>query len=228
MAREIPRPEVFAVGQFRVGDTSVPWAPSQDEIMADAQADSAWWSALGIGAGTRVLFVTLLSEATHVWPLMLSSLLAGAQHSAADATPFDAPRVAMFCHNLDYRVALGIGPATIDGLETLGLDPVEVFADIPIVLARPGAYEHLAAHGRYAHRFLLLGPAVAIGLDPGGPALVDAERWRVETDLDGLVVTSLTDRRLSFHRQVTGIHGTVTSIERDGRTYWAVEPAADS
>jgi hypothetical protein len=223
--REIPPPPVWGVTRFLVGERPVAWTIGRDEMQAEIGAAAGTWPQLGVGRGDRILFVSMLSECPYVWPLMIGALLTGAQMSPADATASDAPRVSMFCRNLELTAVVGVGSATLDGLEEAGRDPVGTFAGVPILLARPGAYERLRAGGLRPHRFVLLGPCLAMAREAGGPALVDAARWTVETAPDGeLLVSASTPRLQRFDRQATGVRGEVRTVERDGTRWWAVVP----
>ena len=86
----------------------VPWEISQAEMQRDMGSAAQVLSELGVGAGKRVLFCSMLSEAGQFWPLIVGSMLAGAQLSCADATESDAARVAMFTRLLDYSAVLGV------------------------------------------------------------------------------------------------------------------------
>ncbi len=221
MARTIAPPELWGVGQFRVGAESVGWELSQAEIMRDAQSATAVLADIGLRPGARVLVTSLLSEASHVWPLTLGVLMSGAQLSSADATPFDGYRTAMFLRTLRYDMALGVSDAVIDGLEQLGLDIGAAFADVAVIVARGQAYDRLEDAGLRPSRIILLGPATAIARAPGAPAEVDPELWGLDTVDGEIVVTSLTERRQPFVRQPTGVAGAV-----DGSRVVLAPPAA--
>jgi hypothetical protein len=209
MPRTIAPPELWGVGQFRVGGESVVWELSQAEIMRDGQSAAAALGAVGLPPGGRVLITSMLSEAPHFWPLTLGVLMSGAQLSSADATPFDAYRTAMFLRTLRYDVALGVSDAVLDGLEQMGADLAALFGAVPTVLARGGACARLEAVGLHPTRMVLLGPATAIARSPGGPPEVDPELWELEPSDGEIVVTSLTPRRQPFVRQSTGVRGTI-------------------
>ena len=226
--REIQPPEVWGVATFPLGDRQVAWEAGQDEIRDDAMALAPRWQALGIRKGERALFVTLLSQAAHAWPMQIATLISGAQLSCADATGADAMRVAMFCRTLSFRAVVGVDEACLDGLADIDAAPADVLGDVPVVLAHPGAYRRLESSGLRPYRLLFCGPALGIGVEAGGPALVDAARWTVEADPAGeLRVTSLTDRHTPFTDQPTGVRGQVDPAVVDGRECWAIVPEDD-
>ncbi len=165
-------------------------------------------ASLGITAGTRVLFCSMLSEAGQFWPLTVGAMLSGAQLSCADASEGDAPRVAMFTRLVEYRAVLGVTGAILDGLDALGHPYPEVFGAVEIIGARPDAYERLREGGLHPHHFVCCGPAIAVGVAPSAPARFDADEWELEIDTDGRVlVTSLQPRATPFVRACTAVYG---------------------
>jgi hypothetical protein len=163
---------------------------------------------LGIGSGSRVLWCSVLSEAAHLWPLMIGTMLASGQLSLADATAPDALRVAMFLRRLPYQAVMGVNDAVLDGLDELGHAYGDVFAGVAGLGARPGAYERLRDAGLAPQWFVLCGPAVAIAPAPGEPARVDPGEWSLAVADDGrILVTSLQPRATSFDRAPTALRG---------------------
>jgi hypothetical protein len=162
---------------------------------------------LGVHAGARVLWCSVLSESAHFWPLMIGTMINGGVFSLADATRSDALRVAMFTRRLDLHAVFGINEQILDGLDDLGYAYADVFSGIEVLGARPGAYERLVAAGLTPHWFVLCGPAVAIASEPGGPARVDPAEWVLDTDGDRLTVTSLQPRATTFERAPTAVRG---------------------
>jgi hypothetical protein len=152
----------------------------------------------------------MLSEAAQFWPLIVGCMMTGAQLSCADATRGEAVRVRMFSRLIEYRAALGITPEILDGLDEIGTPYSDAFASVPVVAARPGAYERLESTGLAAHHFVLVGPAVAISTEPGGPAWVDADEWELAVDPDGFVtISNRRERATTFERARTGVRGEV-------------------
>ncbi|HEX5097450.1 MAG TPA: hypothetical protein VFX21_15585 [Acidimicrobiia bacterium] len=198
---------LWGVGACDDGVTRVPWEISHDEIQREMGAAPAALAALGVGPGERVLFCSMLSEAGQFWPLIVGAMLAGAQLSCADANEGEAVRVAMFTRLMAYRAVLGVTPALLDGLDALDQSYADTFASVAVVGARPGAYERLERSGCTPHRFVLCGPAVAIGREPGGPAYVNDDEWELGLDGDHIVVTAKRPRATTFDRAPTAIRG---------------------
>jgi hypothetical protein len=181
---------------------------STGEMQRDIASATRALRELGVTAGTRVLWCSMLSEAVQVWPLVLATMLSGAQLSCADATEGEAARVAMFTRLIDYYAVMGVSAAILDGLDALGRDFRDVFRRVSVVGARPDAYDRLLAAGLRPQHFALVGPAVAIAREPGGPAVVDDEEWAVEL-VDGYVaVTATQERAMQFARAVTDVRAT--------------------
>jgi hypothetical protein len=202
---------LWGIGQY-VDDAGarVAWEVGGDEIHRAIGAAPRVLAGLGVQHGDRVLFASMLSEAAQFWPLIVGCMLAGAPLSCADATNSEAVRIRMFSRLIDYRGALGITPEILDGLDELGVAYPEVFGAVPVVGARPGAHERLAAAGLAPHHFVLIGPAVAIATEPGGPAWVDPAEWALAADADGVVtISNRRDRITRFDRVRTSVRGEV-------------------
>jgi hypothetical protein len=203
---------LWAVGCYAGPYGPVTWEISHDEIERDLGSASRALTMLGVGAGGRVLHCSLLTEAGQFFPLVIGTMLVGAQVSQADATSGDAARVAMFLRLLDYDAVLGVNGAILDGLDALGVAYAEAFARARIVGARPDALSRLADAGIAAHPFVLCGPAVAIAPAPDAPAVVaDPGEWELGAH-DGLVtVTNLRPRATQFQATATAVRGTVVN-----------------
>jgi hypothetical protein len=167
-------------------------------------------TAVGVEAGGRVLHCSLLSEAGQFFPLVIGTMLVGAQVSCADSTRGDASRVAMFLRLLDYDAVLGVNGAILDGLDDLGIAYTDAFARARVVGARPDALTRLTAAGIAAHAFVLCGPAVAIAPAPGAPAVVvDPDEWELGQNNGRITVTNLRPRATEFTATATAVRGTV-------------------
>jgi hypothetical protein len=200
---------LWGVGSYHDGTGCRPWEIGHDEIQRDMGAGAKALAGLGVGAGDRVLFCSMLSESGQFWPLIVGSMLSGAQLSCADANEGDAIRVAMFTRLMQYRAVLGVTEGLLDGLDGLGRAYAEVFAGVGVLGARPGAYERLQAAGLAPHWFVLCGPAVAIAPAPGEPAQADTGEWELASDAGRVVVTALRDRATTFDRAPTAVRGEV-------------------
>jgi hypothetical protein len=199
------------------GGARRPLEVSPGEMQRDIASATRALRELGVTAGTRVLWCSMLSEAVQVWPLVLATMLSGAQLSCADATEGEAARVAMFTRLMDYHAVMGVNAAILEGLDTLGRDCHDVFGGVSVVGARPDAYDRVLAAGLRPQHFVLVGPAVAIAREPGGPAVVDGEEWAAELVEGYVAVTAKRERAMQFTRAVTdvgatSVHGTEITL----------------
>jgi hypothetical protein len=118
-------------------------------------------------------------------------------------------RVSMFLRLMDYDAVFGVTVSLLDGLEASGHSPAEIFAGVRMIGAYPGAYERLGATGLAPVHFVLCGPALAIGREPDGPAIVAEAEWELAADGDGIVITSSKSRAQPFIRTPIAVRGTI-------------------
>jgi hypothetical protein len=199
---------LWGVGRYEGPDGPKTWPIGHDEIQRDLGSARRRLAEVGVGAGDRVLFCSMLSEAGQFWPWILAAMLGGAQLSCADATEGEAQRVATFCGLLDYAAVIGVSASLLDGLEGLGRDPGEVFAGVRLVAARPDAQERLVG----ARAMALVGPAFAIAPEPAAPPTVDPDEWSLDVDReDRVLVSALKPRVTPFARTPTAIRGRIVA-----------------
>jgi hypothetical protein len=198
---------LWAIAAYDDPEGRVPWPVSHTEIERAMGGACTTLAGLGVCAGARALWCSVLSESAHFWPLMIGTMINGGVFSLADATTSDALRVAMFARSLQLHSVFGVNEPILDGLDELGIAYDELLAGIDVVGARPGAYERLVGTGLTPHWFVLCGPAIAIATEPGGPARVDPTEWSLASDGDRILVSSLQPRAREFARAPTGIRG---------------------
>ncbi|HKF90136.1 MAG TPA: hypothetical protein VKC52_01520 [Acidimicrobiia bacterium] len=208
-------PEVWGVGRVVVDGDVTPWPIAQRDIDDEAESLAPRLAALGLQPGGLLLVVAMLSQAMHAVPLEQAAGKLGALYSSADATPFDAFRVAALTRQLEPQVVVGITSSVLDGLVEAGRDPVDVLARVPaVVAADDDAHTRLRAAGLTPRRSVQLGPTTAVeGLDADGP-VYDAVRWGVEEADGELFVSNLVPRLTEARRLRTGVRGRVVG---DGR-----------
>jgi len=208
-------PEVWGVSRIVVDGDVTPWPVAQADIEDEAESLAPRLAALGLEPGGLVLVVAMLSQAAHAVPFERAAGKLGALYSSADATPFDAFRVAALARQLEPQVVVGITGGVLDGLVDAGREPAEVLGSVPaVVAADDDAHARLRAAGLAPRRSVQLGPTTAIeGLDQNGP-VYDATRWSVE-EVDGELVVSNLVPRLTEARQLrTGVRGRVVEEGR--------------
>ncbi|HKH26005.1 MAG TPA: hypothetical protein VKB11_02600 [Acidimicrobiia bacterium] len=208
-------PAVWGVGRVVVDGEVTPWPVAEADIEDETESLAPRLAALGLEPGGLVLIVSMLSQAMHAVPFERAAGKLGALYSSADATPFDAFRVAALVRQLEPQVVVGITAAVLDGLVEAGRDLGDVFGSVPtVVAADEDAHERLRAAGLRPRRSVRLGPTTAIeGLDERGPVF-DAKRWAVEEVHGELLVSNLVPRLTEARRLRTGVRGHVVGEGR--------------
>jgi hypothetical protein len=208
-------PEVWGVSRVVVDGDVTPWPVAQRDIEDEAESVAPRLAALGLEPGGLVVVVAMLSQALHAVPFERAAGKLGALYSSADATPFDAFRVAVLVRQLEPQVVVGITGSVLDGLVDAGREPADVFASVPaVVAADDDAHARLRAAGLTPRRSVQLGPTTAIeALEADGP-VYDPARWDVDVDGGELVISNLVPRLTPARRLRTGVHGRVVG---DGR-----------
>jgi hypothetical protein len=202
-------PALWGIGSYAdERGRRIPWRISHDEIGRDIGVAVDVLTGLDL-AEKRVLWCSMLSEAGQFWPYVCGTVMAGGRLSCADATYGEAMRVSMFLRLMDYDAVFGVTVSLLDGLEASGHSPADVFAGVRMIGAYPGAYERLVATGLAPVHFVLCGPALAIGREPDGPAIVAEAEWELAADGDGIVITSTNSRAQSFIRTPIAVRGTI-------------------
>jgi hypothetical protein len=209
-------PEVWGVGRLVVDSEVTPWPVGQRDIDDEAESLAPRLAALGLEPGGLVLIVSMLSQALHVVPLERAAGKLGALYSSADATPFDAFRVATLARQLEPQIVLGVTGDVLDGLADGGREPADVLGPVPaVVTADDDAHGLLRAAGLTPRRWVRLGPTSAIEGRDGGGAVYDATRWDVRAADNGELVISNRVPRLTQARALrTGVRGRVVTEGR--------------
>jgi hypothetical protein len=207
-AEGTPSRPLWGIGQYldERGER-LAWEISEPEIHRDLAWATQILGRLGVGTGGRVLICSMLSEAGHFYPFTIGPMMLGAQVSLCDATAAEAVRLRMFSGLLRYHAVIGVTGDLLDGLEDLDADPAVVFAHVPVIGARPDAYARLVAAGLSPHHFVLVGPAVAVGLEPGAPAEVAADEWSLGEHDGRITVTARAQRAMRFDATPTALRG---------------------
>lgn len=208
-------PEAWGVGRIVVDGAVMPWPVSEHDIDDEADSLAPRLGALGLEPGGLVLVVAMLSQAVHAVPLERAAGRVGGLYSSADATPFDAFRVAALTRQLEPHVVIGITGGVLDGLVDAGQEPADVLGSVPaVVTADDDARGRLRSAGLAPRRWVKLGPTSAIEDVAGEGPVYDASRWRVEEDDGELVISNVVPRLAGATRLRTGIRGRVVE---DGR-----------
>jgi hypothetical protein len=201
---------LWGVGSFRVGDDVVTFPVSKEDNGRDIGGAAKALRSMGVDSHSRVLVVSMLSNAAQYWPVQIGLLMSQAQFSIADASRYDAFRTNMFLRAMHYDVVLGINEDVLDGLDDLPLSYADVFADVPIVAAGAGAHARLRAAGLDPWWWLHLGPVTAVECGTREGAHIDGSEWTVDVADDGeLLVSARNERAATVERQRTGVYGSM-------------------
>ena len=204
---------IWGVGRYVDGQgRSHAWPVGTEELERDRLVADRWLETVGLGRGDRCCVVSMLSEAAQTWPLVLAALLRGVQLSFADATAAEAPRLQVLLGTLAHDAVVGVTDELVGALGTLGA--LDHLLAVPLVVARPAAFAGLGAAGRVVHRMALVGPALALGDEPGGAAACDAGEWALDTEGEQVTVTSVAPRRHPVRHLATAIRGRVVDGHR--------------
>jgi hypothetical protein len=208
-------PDVWGVSRVDVDGEVTPWPVAEADIEDEAESLAPRLAALGLEPGGLVLVVAMLSQAVHAVPFERAAGKLGALYASADATPFDAFRVAALVRQLEPQVVVGITGGVLDGLVEAGRDPADVLGAVPAVVAGDDdAHTRLRAAGLAPRRSVRLGPTTAIEcLDADGP-VYDATRWSVEEGDGERVISNLVPRLTEARQLRTGVRGRVVGEGR--------------
>lgn len=202
---------LWGIGSFRVGDDVITYPVSQDDHKRDIPTALKALRALDVHDKSRVLLLSMLSEAAQYWPVQIGLLVSQTQFSLADSSRYDAFRTAMFLRAMHYDVVLGLNSDVLDGLDDLGHEYLDVFGAVPVVAARDGAYQRLRDAGLEPRWWLHLGPTIAVECDARSGAHVDGDEWDVEVDGGEVRVSARQHRAASIDRLPTGVQGKVVT-----------------
>lgn len=202
---------LWGIGSFRSAGEPVALPVSHGDVARDTEVALEALESLGVRRGHHVLITSLLSESAAFWPFQRAVLSLGGIVSCAEASRFDAFRTDMFSRRLPLQAILGLSPDVLDGLAGLGRPAEEVLARVPIVAARPLAYERLCDGGLHPYLWLPLGPAVAVECRARGGAHIDARVWRVESAGGEIVLSSRQRSTFAVDHLRTGVQGAIRS-----------------
>lgn len=199
---------LWGVGALSIGDAVLDYPVSIPDMERDVAAAVKTLDSLGVKAGSRVLLISLLSEATLYWPVLCALVARGAQVSCADATAADAARVGMLLARLRYDAVAGIAAETVEGLGQAG---VSALRNAPLLAARPGAHERLAAAGMSPRRWVHAGPALGVECEARAGAHVDGGEWELAVDEGMVLVSARRPRAEAIAGLETGIAGSIAA-----------------
>jgi hypothetical protein len=113
---------------------------------------------------------------------------------------------------LPVKAIFGLAGETLTGLESNDPPIAELLQNVEIVWARPDALLRLTGVAPQVLPYVMLGPALALGL-PGRPGVVvNAAEWTVDSEDGQLVVSNARERAATFDHIPSGLRGSVRSV----------------
>jgi hypothetical protein len=198
--------EPVGIGAFlnASGKTFLP--ASQEEIDRTDQFVSRTLSTFHFRTGGHILVISMLDMWVQFMPLERGAMDYGLVVCSADDSPWDAARVESIMRRFDVSAVAAVSNDCLNGLEQLGHDPAAVFGDA-VVWAYPDACARLDKSN--VHRFMQLGPAIAMECGQKDGLHIDHFEWNVESVDGELQLSSKMPRAMDFKRFATGIRGEV-------------------
>lgn len=210
-AAAFPRPAVVGIASCLVGPNIVDFEIGWDEFERDVDWAESLLRSAGLGAGDQMLITTNPWEGPWVAPVVRALRRIGVVFLPAEVWSFDARRTSMFLQRLPVKAIFGLGGDTLTGLESKQPPIPELLQDVELVWARPDAIPRLINVAPHVNPYVMLGPALALGVPGQAGVVVNAAEWTVETHDGELVVSNARERRATFDRLSTGIEGRVRS-----------------
>ena len=211
-AATLPRAALFGIASCPVGPNTLEFEIGWDEFERDVDWAESLLRSSGLGPGDLVLVTISQWEGPWTSPVVAALRRIGVVYVTAEVWSFDARRTSMFLQRLPIKAIFGLGGETISALESEDPPITELLRNVEIVWARPDAVDRLSGVAPEILPFVLLGPALALGV-PGQPgAVVNAAEWAVDSEDGQVLVTNVRERATQFDRVPTGVRGSVRSV----------------
>ncbi|MCV7231596.1 hypothetical protein BST20_07750 [Mycobacterium branderi] len=210
-AQALPRSPIVGIGRLRVDQEYRDFEIGWDEFGRDVDWADALLRSAGLGPGDLVLITISQHEGPWTSPVVRALRRIGAIFMPAEVWSFDARRTSMFLQRLPVKAIFGLGGETLSALESAEPPIAELLSGVEIVWARPDAVSRLAGVAPQVLPFVMLGPALALGVPGRAGVVVNAAEWVVDSADGELVVSSARERATAFDRVPTGIRGSVGS-----------------
>jgi hypothetical protein len=207
----LPRAPLFGIASCPVGPNILEFEIGWDEFERDVDWAESLLRSSGLGPGDLVLITINQWEGPWTTPVVHALRRIGVTYLTAEVWSFDARRTSMFLQRLPVKAIFGLGGETISALESEEPPIADLLRNVEIVWARPDAVDRLSGTRPKVHPFLLLGPALALGV-PGRGVVVNAAEWTVDSEDGELLVTNVRERATRFDRVPTGVRGSVRSV----------------
>lgn len=199
----------MVVGRYLCGGESHFLPVSEGELKRATDAVMRVLASFGLEMGRNVMVASLLNEVAQLLPFERALMHANLVSCNVDSTASDAKRFESVVRRFDLAAIAVLNEEILDGLTALGFAHEKVLAG-PILWARPGAYERLRGlPGLRLHRWLELGPAVAMECWAKNGAHIDRLEWDARAVNGEIVLDSRASRVEHFRDFRTGVNGRV-------------------
>jgi len=220
-AATLPRSPLYGIANWRAGTDEFEFDIGWDEFERDVNWTESLLRSTGLRAGDVVLITGQNCEGPWISPVAHALRRLGVTYTCAEVWAFDARRTSMFLQRLSIKAVFGLCAETLTALESEQPPIAELLQNVDFVWARPDALAKLSGVASEVMPFVVLGPAMGLGV-PGQPgAVVNTDEWAVDSDEGKLVISTVRDRATMFDRAPTGVSGQVLSAA-DGRI--AIDP----
>lgn len=211
-AMALPRAPLVGIASCPVGPNTLEFEIGWDERERDVDWAESLLRSAGLGHGDLVLITIKPWEQPWTSPVVHALRRIGVVYLTAEVWNFDARRTSMFLQRLPVKAIFGLGGETISALESERPPIAELLRNVEMVWSRPDAVSRLSGMAPQVLPFVLLGPALALGV-PGRPGVVvNAAEWAVDSEAGELVVSNVRDRATRFDRVPTGVRGSPRSV----------------
>lgn len=207
-----PRSPLVGIASCPVGPNIMEFEIGWDEFERDLDWAETLLRSAGIGSGDRVLTMLNPWEGPWTTPAVRALQRIGAVNLPAEVWPFDYRRTSMFLQRLEVKAIFGLGGDTLTGLGQEEPSVAELLQNVDIVWARSDALPKLGDVAPQVLPYVMLGPALALGIPGKSGVVVNAAEWMVDKDGDELVVSNARDRLTTFDRVRTGLRGSVGAV----------------
>lgn len=204
----LPRPRLWGVGRYEVGDQLIYFDISRQ----DWERDTAWardvLAGHGLGRGGGLLMVGGLPESPWFDPFETAAHEIGVPFSIGEVFVFDAFRTGLYARRLPITMVFGINRVVAEGL---GDELAELAARVPVIVTRPDAAGLLAEAGARPYIVTRLGPAIAVECPHRSGAHVNGAEWTLAERGGELLISTAGPRAHQVTDAPTGLSGTLVA-----------------
>lgn len=223
----LPRPPLAGIACCPVGTNTVDFEIGWDEFDRDVDWATSLLRSTGLGPGDQVLLTINSWEGPWTAPVVRALRRIGVTYLTAEVWSFDARRTSMFLQRLPVKAIFGLGGETLSGLESAEPPIAELLRKVELVWARPDALARLDEVAPEVLPYVMLGPALALGVPGRSGVVVNAAEWTVDVENGELRISNVGDRLARFDRIPTGFRGAVRSVA-DGAMTIDLEMSAEA